>query len=203
MITLNPPAVEQNEIANLDLFLLNLRYKEGRLVEAEGNQPILLDDPDSAWVVYSGTIDLFAIPCPDEENLGAPEHLFRSKAGQLFLGISPATQGSIRLLMRGTTGTRLIRMAKARLWELAQQFEFSEIISTMCSEWVLGLSAALGRELTPKECLQLEAGQSYQIAASQVVLAARGLIWVQFEAGAAHILGDPALAWATHSAFLP
>jgi len=203
MITLNPPAVEHNEIAKLDLFLLNLRYKEGRLVEAEGNQPILLDDPDSAWVVYSGTIDLFAIPCPDEENLGAPEHLFRSKAGQLFLGINPDTQGSIRLLMRGTTGTRLIRLAKSRLWELAHQFEFSDIISTMCMEWVLGLAAAIGRELPPKECLQLDAGQSYQITASQSVIATRGLIWVQFAAGAAQILGDSALAWASPDAFLP
>src|SRR5579859_4762992 len=117
---------EQSEVANLDLFLLNLRYKEGRLVEAEGNQPILLDDPMSAWVVYTGTIDLFAIPRPDDENLGAPEHLFRGQAGQLFLGIDPLAQGGMRLMMRGTTGTRLIRMPAARLLALGREFERSE-----------------------------------------------------------------------------
>ncbi len=39
-----------SKIENLELFLLNLRYKEGRLVEVEGNKPLLLNDPTQAWI---------------------------------------------------------------------------------------------------------------------------------------------------------
>jgi len=216
-MTMNPPVEQDNQVANLELFLLNLRYKEGKLIEAEGNRPILLDDPDSAWVVYSGAVDLFAIPVQngdgdsdgdgngdgDGENLGAPEHLIRIMAGQLLLGIAPDTHGSIRLLMRGTTGTRLLVLKKARLWELAQQLEYGDIVAAMCADWVLALAHGIGREMPPKESLQIEAEATYQVGKQHVVLPARGLLWVQFQAGAAQLCGDPALSWASSDLCLP
>ena len=39
-----------SQAAGLDLFLLKLRYREGKLAVVEGNETLLLSDPDSAWV---------------------------------------------------------------------------------------------------------------------------------------------------------
>ncbi|NJM41073.1 MAG: hypothetical protein HC853_09990 [Anaerolineae bacterium] len=59
------PAPEESGVAtvkNLELFLLGLRYRDGRLIELEGNKPVVLDDPTRAWVVYSGAAHVFGVP---------------------------------------------------------------------------------------------------------------------------------------------
>ena len=50
-----------------ELFLLRLRYKEGRLLPLENNRTLVLDDPDSAYVVYVGTVDIFSVRMEDGE----------------------------------------------------------------------------------------------------------------------------------------
>ena len=62
-----------------ELFLLHLRYKEAQLVEAGSNHPILLNDKESAWVVYSGRVDVFAVQLADGRVAGPRTHLFRVK----------------------------------------------------------------------------------------------------------------------------
>jgi len=37
----------EGQATDFELFLLALRYREGQLLEAEGNRPLLLDDGDS------------------------------------------------------------------------------------------------------------------------------------------------------------
>lgn len=195
---------QTSQLENLELFLLNLRYKEGRLIDAEGHQPVLLDDPTHAWVVYSGSIDVFAVTMQDGEICGARRHLFRGRAGQLLLGIAPHAQDrGVRLLARGTTGTRLLCLKQARLWELGSELEYTNLVAAMGASWVLGLGQGLAQGLLPKDALLLEAGQEYQLVAQQATLPARGLLWAKPYGGSLHIGANPDLDWTPNDGYVP
>src|SRR5512138_1447983 len=113
-----------SQVENLEIFLLNLRYKEGTLVEVEGNRPILLDDPASVWIVYAGLVDVFSVPVQLGEAVGARRHLLRGTVGQVLFGIDSTSYGKgFGFLASGTPGTRLLKLRRARLWELAGELE--------------------------------------------------------------------------------
>ena len=48
-----------------ELSLSRLRYKEGRAVTVAGNKPLLLDNAEASWVVFTGMVDIFAVPLQD------------------------------------------------------------------------------------------------------------------------------------------
>ena len=179
----------------MELFLLQLRYREGQLIEAEGNQPIMLDNPDLAYVVYSGAIDLFAVSEVNGEVQGARQHLFRSAAGQLILGVSAdQASGGLRLLARGTAGTRLLRLSQARLWAMARELEYADLIGDMIEPWFKGLVDCISSDLAPKDSTALESGQSYSCTAGETVFTSRGLVWAELNEGTLHLYADPDLA---------
>lgn len=194
-----------SQIENFELFLLSLRYKEGRLVEVEGNKPILLDDPASAWVVYSGTIDVFSVPVAKGEAAGARRHLFRSGAGQVLFGMETADHDhqQLGLLVSGTPGTRLLRLRRSRLWELAASLEYSDLVNAMLNDWVVGLSLGIAREIVPKEYVLLEAGEEVELTEQQVAMPKKGVLWVKCLEGQAQWLDRPELGWINGDGFVP
>lgn len=183
------------QVSQLELFLLQLRYREGQLIEAEGNQPILLDDPELAYVVYTGAVDIFAVAVAGGELEGARRHLFRSTAGQLILGVAGGA-GGLRLLARGTAGTRLLRIRQARIWSMAGEFEYSLLIGEMLAPWLQGLAGGISPGLAPKETAAITSGGGYSCAPGQTLLAGRGLIWAELRSGTLQLFDDPELPWA-------
>jgi len=43
----------------------SIRDLQGQLYRVKGNEPILLDDPQTVWVVQSGSVAVFAITVND------------------------------------------------------------------------------------------------------------------------------------------
>ena len=118
----------------LELFLLQLRYREGRSITVESNKPLLLNDPDLVWVVYSGQVDIFSVPLEDERIVGARKHLFRVTGGQLLFGIRPEDGIGFNLLASGTPGTNLIQIERVRFQKMIADPESVEFIARMVSE---------------------------------------------------------------------
>ncbi len=83
----NQPAEATAEGAKgLELFLLSLRYKEGHLQSLEANNPSLLNDPATAWVVYTGKVDVFAVRLRAGQYIAPRRHLVRAEAGDVLFG---------------------------------------------------------------------------------------------------------------------
>lgn len=193
-----------SKLENLELFLLNLRYKEGRLIEVEGNKPLLLDDPHAAWVVYAGTVDVFSVPVADGRVAGVNRHLFRGGVGQLLLGVDAAAHGAgISLRVSGTPGTRLLRLRRARLVELARELEFNDYVVAMVNDWVNGLSAGIFREVVPKGYTLLEPNSQVTLQPDEVAVPQRGILWAQAEGGYLRMMGQPSLAWHNGAGHIP
>lgn len=194
-----------NQIENFELFLLSLRYKEGKLLEVEGNKPLVLDDPAAAWVVYSGAIDVFSVPIVNGEAVGVRRHLFRGGAGQVLFGMETAERGQqqMGLLVSGTPGTRLLRMRRTRLWELSASLEYSDLVNAMLNDWVTGLSLSIARDIVPKEYVLLEAGEEIVLTEQQVAAPKKGVLWVRCLEGQAQMMDRPELLWTNSDGFLP
>src|SRR5207248_1987176 len=114
--------------ADWELFLLRLRYREGQLIAVAGNRPVLLDDPGTAWVVFSGHVEVYAVRTEGGQATGARRHLFRADTGVALLGIDLQSQ-RVGLLASGAPGTQLLRVERASLARLAAAPEFAPLVA--------------------------------------------------------------------------
>jgi NHLM bacteriocin system ABC transporter ATP-binding protein len=178
-----------------ELFLLHLRYKEAQMVEAGSNRPILLKDKDTAWVVYAGRVDLFAVQLVDGRINGPRQHLFRVEAGGAVLGVDmEAVDGQMSLLVVGNKDTSLLKLPTSRLQALSRDEEFGPSVIALLERWVAQLSGCLALTLPPKNCLNLEAGQETAVTSETYASVKRGILWVEHLQGKSYFMGKPQFA---------
>jgi ATP-binding cassette subfamily C protein len=204
----------------LELFLLRLRYKEGRMVPVEGNKPLVLDDPDRVFVVYTGRIDLFSVRMEDGQSISSRRHVLSAETGQLLFGMDPAAVvEGLGLLATGVPGTRVLHMERSRLYALAGEVEFSDLVSAMVDAWVAALSARIARGMPPKEPIFLHApqadpaqapgaglqrpGEEVRVRASDAVTPRAGVLWIRHLTGSSLIADRKDLPPLRADGFLP
>lgn len=182
------PGPEERPIE--ELFLLHLRYKEARLVEIGGNEPILLRDHNVSWIVYKGWADVFAVRLQNGKVAGSRRHLFRVQAGSAMLGMDlPADPNGVGLLVVSGNQTRLLQLNTERLQALAGDAEFGAQVTTLLDDWVRALSGALLSALPPKECVRLERGAGIPLPKDGSACARRGVLWVRHDEGHSRFAG--------------
>ena len=149
--------------------------KWGAAVPCAGNLPVAIDDPEFAWFIESGTVDLFLIERRDGVEQSAPQHLLRAVAGRLLPGVAPQDDGTALLLVaKGLPGTVLRRIPAAHLAAI-RNAELAEQVDA----WLLDVSAMLARDVPyrpPPDAL-LEPGAPAG-AQSGTLAARRGVVWV-------------------------
>lgn len=194
MKTEETPLIEAEEtMAIEELFLMHLRYKEARLVEAGGNSPVLLDDTTTSWVVYRGWVDIFAVPLQEGQISGPRTHLFRCSAGETLLGIQQEINlgsPSIGLLAIGGKKTSLLQIPTQRLQALGQDPEFGPQIVLLLEKWVNHFLHYLMPFLPPKDCLRLGASDSIRLGKHKSACSRQGLLWVKHQVGHSQFAGE-------------
>lgn len=68
----------------------------GEPVAVAGNRPILLDDPEVAWYVEGGAVDVFLVEHVEGEAVSSSKHLLRAGEGCLIFGLGDKTPPSPR-----------------------------------------------------------------------------------------------------------
>jgi NHLM bacteriocin system ABC transporter ATP-binding protein len=173
---------------------LDLFQAEGDAHEVPANSPLLLNDPESVWLVIAGYVDVFAVPLDGGEPAGTRFHLFRSGPASLLLGAAPAVEPLPGLLAAGIPETRVMRLARARLVELGNDPVRLGPLAALLDRWLGGLTAGLVRGQTPQDSLFLEPGKQFSLAAGEAVAPSRGTVWVHPAAGPWRLLGKTDLA---------
>ncbi|MGB8645075.1 MAG: NHLP bacteriocin export ABC transporter permease/ATPase subunit [Anaerolineae bacterium] len=177
-----------------ELFLLRLRHKEGTLVKAGNNKPILLNDPATVWVVYRGRLDIFSVRVEGGEAVGTRHHLLRVPAGEAVMGIAPGRElerlGEPRgLIAVGDIETEVIRLRRTRLVQLAQMSEYADQVARLIDRWVIDLGLGIVREFTPRESQVLEAEATVTLPPNATAQPARGVLWVRQVSGKTEFMG--------------
>jgi len=120
----------------------NSLFKEGTIVELEGNRPLLITDPGSVWVVLQGKAAIFSVRIIDGENWGAREFLFEVEAGGLLFGLRPEGEDQKSgLLASGLPGTRLLQIDLASFHQLTRQAAGQAMLIRLLGSWVNTLAA--------------------------------------------------------------
>jgi NHLM bacteriocin system ABC transporter ATP-binding protein len=188
-----------------ELFMLRLRYKEGVLVRTASNTPILLTDPNMAWIVYTGRVDVFMVPYDASRGAatGIRRHLFRSQAGEVVFGVGvDSRNSSSALLAVGDPGTQLLRVKRSALTALAQQPAMVDSLISLLDGWVTGLSLGLIQQALPQDVMQLELQSDLTLTDGQTVHPARGVMWVEQTDGSSRFM-DTAEVLSTGDGFVP
>ena len=147
----------------------------GAPVPCAGNQPLDLSDPDSAWFVEEGAVDLFLVEHQDGVRLAAPQHVVHAESRRLIPGVAPQTEDkTLSLIAKGLPGTMLRRIPLASLAAVGDRE-----LAAHVDAWVTDVSAMLSRDIEdpPRADILVEAGQSAP-AGVGTVSARRGVAWV-------------------------
>ncbi len=187
-----------------------LRYcfnNEGERIDASGNTPFLLDDPDSVWMVESGKVEIFTVAVGDDgEPEGARSHFISVEAGGYFFGMDLATYGmGSGFLAVGRMGTELRRLTRDRLREVAALEPIRSRVAAVIDAWVYTMSKALVSEIVPapRANLRLEPGDDGQLADDQKASARHGVVWLNVHRGALLYVGMEALFLEDETALFP
>ena len=155
--------------------LTHLAADAGVSVPCAGNLPVKLDDPQFAWLVDEGAVDLFLVETREGAEQSAPQHLLRADAGRLLPGVAP-DEGSttLGLVAKGLPGTVLRRLPAAAL-EGVKPAELAEQVDS----WLIDLSRTLSRFVMhrPRPDAIAEPGQ-VETAAQGTLSVRRGVVWV-------------------------
>ena len=69
----------------------------------DGNEIFLLDQPEQAWRIQSGSVGIFAVSWQDDTSIGSRHYLFSLAAGEMLLGMRPARYGLVAIAFEPTT----------------------------------------------------------------------------------------------------
>lgn len=64
---------------------------QGQVYRVKGNEPILLDDPQTVWVVQSGSVAVFAAEAKNGITQGTRRYLFSTDPGEALFGTAPSS----------------------------------------------------------------------------------------------------------------
>ncbi|MHC5729345.1 MAG: NHLP bacteriocin export ABC transporter permease/ATPase subunit, partial [Nostoc sp.] len=67
----------------------------GQQYRVNGNEPILLDDPQTVWLIQSGSVALFAVTVKDGVIEGTRRYLFGSDSQEALFGTTPVEMASL------------------------------------------------------------------------------------------------------------
>ena len=164
----------------------------GAEVPCAGNLPVDIGDPEFAWFIESGAVDLFLVERQDGVEQSAPQHMLRAESGRLLPGTAPQDEvTSLGVIAKGLPGTVLRRIPASRLGTVRRS-ELAEQVDA----WLVDISEMLVRDVThqPRADALLEPGDA-PTTRSGTLAARRGVVWVTgLEAGAGLLMGmsDPA-----------
>ena len=124
------------------------------------NLPTPLNDPDIAWFVDCGAVDVFAAEYADGRIQSAFKHIFRLEPGRLAFGVEePQAGSSLRLVAKGLAGTQLRRLPlRTLLNDMAATGgagNLDRALVVQVDAWIEDFAAAVARDIAPRSSPKL------------------------------------------------
>ena len=147
--------------------------QRGAAVSCAANLPVDMSDPECAWFVESGAVDVFLVERHDGIEQSAPQHVLRAGTGRLLPGVAPQIdETSLGLIAKGLPGTVLrclpfSGLGTVRGADLAMQVD----------AWISDISTMLARDIAhyPRMDALLKSGEETMTGR---VAARHGTVWV-------------------------
>jgi NHLM bacteriocin system ABC transporter ATP-binding protein len=163
-----------------------LKNQSGEVFEPRSNRPFSIHRPDSAWLVHTGSLDLFLVDVTDGEPAGARYPLLRVREGSAVFGMCQTALGSIVVAV-ATPGTRLSILTQDYLRNASSDHSANGL--TLLDDWILQLAASAAATAPPRRYTDLQPGQIHETAdGSQPLLPMSGILWIEHLCGSSQFL---------------
>ena len=186
------------------------RWQEGTVRASGANAPVLLSDPDAAWLVESGSADVFLVPLRDGEVAGVRRYLWSVGPGDVACGAKPlAAAGDpdgreLGLLAVGTAGTRLRQFSLASLQaSAAADPQATAALAGVIERYLAGISGALVGSGRPQFDVVLAAVGPVQLQPGRRAGTSSDPVWVRHNEGSSLFCGVEELVVDADDAPLP
>ena len=135
-----------------------------------------LDDPDAAWYVESGCVDVFSVGIRDGVVATAYEHVLRAGEDELIFGVATSEDAPLRLQAKASTGLVARRIPLADLFD----GRFGDALADRIDTWIEGLTEAIVEEVVapPIPVARLEADAGIALTPGSTVTSRRGVVWI-------------------------
>jgi len=164
------------------------REIETEVVEASAsNQGIPLVDPQEAWIVIHGKLDLFLAAWIDGEVRGARRPLMRVEAGGVATGIEPLV--GVTLLACPAPGTKVVRVPLGSL--RGGLMKSADAPVSPLEDWICGLADAVAAGGAPLlSPMGIAEGKAVSVGESpKAISSSNRLAWVMHRSGGSSFLG--------------
>lgn len=161
--------------------MTRLFTERGARVSAAANSPVLLEDPESVWMVAEGYLNVFAVDVVHGEPEGPRHHLFTAEAGTIVPGMEPAWADEVGLLAAGTSSTVVLKLPLSELRNRSERL--GPDLKELVERYVAAFSAAVSERHRPQVDVLLTPGDVKDVDAGSRVSARRGVAWARVEEG--------------------
>lgn len=161
----------------------------GEYYQIKGNEPIILDDPETIWVVKSGSLAVFAIPLKEGVAEGTRRYLFTTRTRQAMFGIPSDSQPlPYQLVAVSIEETELLKVSVKDFREFLAGGHGEAL--TLIEGWIEQLGLALSVITPPGLPFQEEGVRYFSLNNGQIFQPQRELVsWVQIQTGYATWMG--------------
>ena len=168
---------------------VRIKDLEGQVYTLKGNEPILLDDPQTIWVVQSGSVALFAVTVENNVIEGTRRYLFTLDPEEALFGTAPDSIGEQRRLLAVPMGeTELLKVDRESFGELVAD-EDTRIVA-LVEGWLEQIDATLSHVATPAIQVRAEGEARFSLIDGQTLQPEPQVsVWVQIQQGNVRFLG--------------
>ena len=160
----------------------------GEPVPCAGNRPLRLDDPNTAWIVEQGTVDVFAVEYESDRTASTFKHMIRARRGRLLFGENAGDSG-LRLVAKGLPGAMVRPAPLAELLERLREETADTALTEQVDAWVHEFAEAIARDIDPRPRADSLLGTESATTVSGVVSSERGVVWLDGRGAQAAYLG--------------
>ena len=174
----------------------------GKLHTIKSNKPILLNDPQTVWLVRSGSIAVFAVATRDG-CLGTRRYLFSCDVETALFGTAITAQPTNYQILAVPIGeTELLEVE----WSCFQQLvsDRDPLVRDLIEDWLDKFSTVLSTESVPAMESIISSGKQISLTKGQIFQPkANRFAWVQINRGAVHWQGKPELTMTSQTPMFP
>jgi NHLM bacteriocin system ABC transporter ATP-binding protein len=162
---------------------LDTKKLQGQVCKFRANQPMLLNDPETMWVIQSGSIALFAVMVGHDGIEGTRHYLFSASSGDALFGTSASHELHHRqLLAVPVEETELLQVQSDELRQRLVRGDKTTI--AQIDQWINQLGTVLSQSTISAIHSKVEGAARVSLIRQQTVQpAGNTVIWIQIQQG--------------------
>jgi NHLM bacteriocin system ABC transporter ATP-binding protein len=180
----------------------------GQIYQVQGNEPILLNDPQTIWLIQTGAIAIFTVTVENHLIVGNRRYLFSCEPNQVLFGTNPSLgKTDIQLLAVPIGETELLKIDRNYFDYLVTDAKVTDPkmqLETWVETWLNKIKSVISHISVPPIQIKAEAGKRYSLSNGQTLQPeTNSVIWVEIQQGYLCWLGREELTITKETTTIP